>query len=101
MDASLTSHECGIGQLGAAADSEGVPENQTRSHYGWLSAGFIRFFPAAGHTKGEAKMQMAVIYAFVVIAGAPLVGIWRAHAWAKKNGFALRKSPAAAEHQTA
>ena len=46
-------------------------------------------------------MQMAVIYAFVVVAGAPLVGIWRAHAWAKKNGLELRKSPAAVESQAA
>ena len=46
-------------------------------------------------------MQMSVIYAFVVVAGAPLFGIWRAHAWAKKNGLALRKSPAEAEQQTA
>ena len=46
-------------------------------------------------------MQMAVIYAFVVVAGAPLFGIWRAHAWAKKNGLALRKSATATESQPA
>ena len=46
-------------------------------------------------------MQVAVIYAFVAVAGAPLFGIWRAHAWAKKNGLTLRKPVAAAESQTA
>jgi hypothetical protein len=45
-------------------------------------------------------MQMAVIYAFVVVAVAPLIGIWRGHAWAKKNGLTLRKS-APADQQTA
>lgn len=35
-------------------------------------------------------MSTTVIYAFVVVAIAPLVGIWRGHAWAKKNGFVLR-----------
>ena len=35
-------------------------------------------------------MQSAVIYAFVVVAGAPLIGIWRAHVWAKANGKVLR-----------
>ncbi len=37
-------------------------------------------------------MQYAVIYAFVVIAGAPLIGIWRGHAWAKANGKVLRST---------
>ena len=46
-------------------------------------------------------MQMSVIYAFVVVAGAPLIGIWRAHSWAKKNGLSLRKSIAKTESQTA
>jgi hypothetical protein len=46
-------------------------------------------------------MQMSVIYAFVVVAGAPLFGIWRAHAWAKKNGLELRKTPAQTEQQAA
>jgi hypothetical protein len=46
-------------------------------------------------------MQMAVIYAFVVVAGAPLIGIWRAHAWAKKNGLALRKPASETERQAA
>jgi hypothetical protein len=35
-------------------------------------------------------MQIAVIYAFVVVAGAPLIGIWRGHVWAKANGMVLR-----------
>jgi len=38
-------------------------------------------------------MQIAVIYAFVVVAGAPLIGIWRGHVWAKANGMVL--TPAA------
>jgi hypothetical protein len=35
-------------------------------------------------------MEYAVVYAFVVVAGAPLVGIWRGHVWAKANGKVLR-----------
>lgn len=35
-------------------------------------------------------MQTAVIYAFIVVAGAPLIGIWRGHVWAKANGLTLR-----------
>lgn len=46
-------------------------------------------------------MQMAVIYAVIVVAGAPLVGIWRAHTWAKKNGLTLRQPVSATERQTA
>ena len=42
-------------------------------------------------------MQIAVIYAFVVIAGAPLVGIWRGHVWAKQNELILREQPVAEE----
>jgi hypothetical protein len=37
-------------------------------------------------------MQSAVIYAFVVVAGAPLMGIWRGHVWAKANGKVLRQA---------
>ena len=37
-------------------------------------------------------MQYAMIYAFVVVAGAPLIGIWRGHVWAKANGMALRSA---------
>jgi hypothetical protein len=36
-------------------------------------------------------MQITVFYAFVVVAGAPLIGIWRGHVWAKANGKTLRK----------
>ncbi len=36
-------------------------------------------------------MRNAMAYAFVVIAMAPLIGIWRGHVWAKANGFVLRK----------
>jgi hypothetical protein len=36
-------------------------------------------------------------YAFVVIAVAPLVGIWRGHMWAKANGLVLRKTINSAE----
>jgi predicted MFS family arabinose efflux permease len=35
-------------------------------------------------------MQYATIYAFVVVAGAPLIGIWRGHVWAKANRLVLR-----------
>jgi len=43
-------------------------------------------------------MRNAMAYAFVVIAVAPLIGIWRGHMWAKANGLVLRKTPTAAEH---
>jgi hypothetical protein len=47
-------------------------------------------------------MQTAVIYAFIVVAGAPLIGIWRGHVWAKANGLALRPEATSAEqNQTA
>jgi hypothetical protein len=36
-------------------------------------------------------MTTTVIYAFLVVAVAPLIGIWRGHVWAKRNGFVLRK----------
>ena len=35
-------------------------------------------------------MEICLIYAFVVVAGAPLIGIWRGHVWAKANGKVLR-----------
>jgi hypothetical protein len=44
-------------------------------------------------------MQSAMVYAFVVIAIAPLVGIWRGHVWAKANGLVLRKTTAPAAEQ--
>jgi hypothetical protein len=36
------------------------------------------------------SMQNSLVYAFVVVAVAPLIGIWRGHAWAKANGMVLR-----------
>ena len=35
-------------------------------------------------------MEYVLIYAFVVVAAAPLIGIWRGHVWAKANGKVLR-----------
>jgi hypothetical protein len=35
-------------------------------------------------------MQTTVIYAFLVVACAPIIGIWRGHSWAKRNGMVLR-----------
>ena len=53
-------------------------------------------------TKEKRQMQYAVIYAFVVIAGAPLIGIWRGHVWAKANGKVLRSTATSTEQdQTA
>ena len=47
-------------------------------------------------------MQYAVIYAFGVIEGAPLIGIWRGHVWAKANGLVLRSTATSTEqNQTA
>jgi hypothetical protein len=47
-------------------------------------------------------MQIAVIYAFIVIAGAPLIGIWRGHMWAKSKGLVLRSTATSSEqNQTA
>jgi hypothetical protein len=45
-------------------------------------------------------MRNAMAYAFVVIAVAPLIGIWRGHMWAKANGLVLRKTPGTAVEQT-
>ena len=42
-------------------------------------------------------MRNAMAYAFVVIAVAPLIGIWRGHMWAKANGLVLRKTGTAVE----
>ena len=63
----------------AARDSRGGPAvrlhpNQSTTPYG-----------------PERIMESTVIYAFLVVACAPLIGIWRAHAWARKNGFVLRE----------
>jgi hypothetical protein len=35
-------------------------------------------------------MRNAMAFAFVVIAVAPLIGIWRGHMWAKSKGLILR-----------
>lgn len=35
-------------------------------------------------------MRNAMAYAFVVIAVAPMIGIWRGHVWAKAQGLVLR-----------
>lgn len=46
-------------------------------------------------------MQTTVMYAFLVVAIAPLVGIWRGHAWAKQNGLKLRRKQTEQEDQIA
>jgi hypothetical protein len=46
-------------------------------------------------------MQSALIYAIVVVAGAPLIGIWRGHVWAKANGKVLRTTATSEQSQTA
>ena len=46
-------------------------------------------------------MSTTIIYAFVVIAISPLVGIWRGHVWAKKNGLVLRVDETAEQDQLA
>jgi hypothetical protein len=46
-------------------------------------------------------MESTVIYAFLVVACAPLIGIWRGHVWARRNGFVLRKEQGTAQQQTA
>jgi hypothetical protein len=46
-------------------------------------------------------MQYAVVYAFVVVAGAPLIGIWRGHVWAKANGKVLRTTATSEQNLTA
>ena len=45
-------------------------------------------------------MQNAMAYAFVVVAVAPLIGIWRGHMWAKSNGLVLRKTSNAVEQSS-
>jgi hypothetical protein len=46
-------------------------------------------------------MQDATVYALIVIAVAPLIGIWRGHAWAKSHGLTLRKLSSTRSNQTA
>jgi hypothetical protein len=45
-------------------------------------------------------MQTALVFAFVVVAAAPLIGIWRGHVWAKKQGLVLRSTTLPAAEQT-
>ena len=42
-------------------------------------------------------MRNALALAFVIIAVAPLIGIWRGHVWAKSKGMVLRKTGVEAE----
>lgn len=44
-------------------------------------------------------MRNALVLAFVIIAVAPLIGIWRGHVWAKSKGLILRK-PSSETEQT-
>ncbi len=44
-------------------------------------------------------MRNALALAFVIIAFAPLIGIWRGHVWAKSKGLVLQK-PAVEAEQT-
>ena len=43
-------------------------------------------------------MRNALAYAFVVVALAPMIGIWRGHAWAKAKGLVLREPAPATAH---
>ncbi len=45
-------------------------------------------------------MRNAMALAFVVVAVAPLVGIWRGHVWAKANNLVLRGDASAAEQSS-
>jgi hypothetical protein len=49
----------------------------------------------------SAAMESTVVYAFLVVACAPLIGIWRAHAWAKKNQLVLRAEDEISEQEVA
>lgn len=42
-------------------------------------------------------MRNALALAFIIIAVAPLIGIWRGHVWAKSKGLVLRKNTAETE----
>jgi polyferredoxin len=52
------------------------------------------------YLKEKEFMRNAMAYAFIVVAVAPLIGIWRGHVWAKANGLVLRKTNAATVEQT-
>ena len=45
-------------------------------------------------------MQYAVALAFVVVAVAPLIGIWWGHVWAKANRMTLRTIPPSTEQNS-
>jgi hypothetical protein len=45
-------------------------------------------------------MQYAVALAFVVVAVAPLIGIWRGHVWAKTNRMILRATAPSTEQNS-
>ena len=46
-------------------------------------------------------MDSALIYAFLVVAVTPLIGIWRGHVWAKTNGKRLHAAAASEQNQVA
>lgn len=35
-------------------------------------------------------MEIAIVVAFVIVAGGPLIGMWRGNAWAKAHDLRLR-----------
>ena len=43
-------------------------------------------------------MDFAMVVALIVLAGGPLIGIWRGHAWAKSHGLVLRKPASSKAH---
>jgi hypothetical protein len=45
-------------------------------------------------------MQVAVALAFVVVAVAPLIGIWYGHVWAKTNRMILRATAPSTEQDS-
>jgi hypothetical protein len=45
-------------------------------------------------------MRIAVALAFVVVAVAPLIGIWRGHVWAKANRMTLRTTSPSTEQNS-
>jgi hypothetical protein len=57
--------------------------------------------PKPSGTQENFFMQTALVYAFLVVAVAPLIGIWRGHAWAKANGLVLRTACHEPDNQAA
>jgi hypothetical protein len=45
-------------------------------------------------------MRNAMALAFVIVAAAPLIGIWRGHVWAKAQGMVLRTAEPVAEQSS-